>query len=139
VNESSIERLLAAVDALDVEAVVALFAEEARVLAADGRRAEGAEEVRELVTPALASLRSTSYEIMGQWQVDDVWIAEVDASYELRDFYGVDAVPLAFIMRSGPEGIVDARFYRAHERPVSEHDAGEQWGRLVRGHWIPLL
>jgi SnoaL-like domain len=139
VNESPIERLLAATDALDIDALVALYAPEGRLLAADGRRAEGTEEVRELLTSILGALRSTNHEVKDQWQVDDTWIAEVEASYELPDLHRVDAVPLALIVRPGPEGIADVRIYGAQKRPVSEYDTGEQWGTLVRGHWIPPL
>ena len=138
-NESPIERLLAAIDRLDVEAVTALLAPEPRLLAVDGRRAEGTEEVRELVTAFLAALRSTTHEITAQWHVDNVWIAEVDASYELRDFLRMDALPRAVVLREGPAGIADLRFYGAHEHPLSEHRTAEEWGRLVRGRWIPPL
>ena len=77
-SESPIERLLAAIDSLDVEAVMALLAPEARLLATDGRRAEGTHQVRELVTASFAELRSTTHEITAQWHVDDAWIAEID-------------------------------------------------------------
>ena len=133
-NESPIERLLAAIDSLDVEAVMALLAPEARLLATDGRRAEGTHQVRELVTASFAELRSTTHE-----HVDDAWIAEIDARYELRDFLRVGALPRAVVLRDGPAGIADLRFYGAHEHPVSEHDTGEEWGTLVRRRWIPPL
>jgi SnoaL-like domain len=139
VNESPIERLLAAIDSLDVEAVMALLAPEARLLATDGRRAEGTDQMRELVTESFAELRSTTHEITAQWHVDDARIAEIDARYELRDFLRVGALPRAVVLRDGPAGIADLRFYGAHEHPVSEHDTGEEWGTLVRGRWIPPL
>jgi hypothetical protein len=139
VKESPIEQLFAAIDSLDVEAVMALLAPEARLLVADGRRAEGTDEVRELVTSVLAELRSTTHEVTAQWHVEDAWIAEVDASYELRDFLRLGALPRALVLREGPDGIADLRFYGAHEHPVSEHPTGEEWGSLVRGRWIPPL
>jgi hypothetical protein len=139
VNESPIERLLAATDALDIDALVALFAPDGRLLAADGRRAEGTEAVRELLASILGALRSTSHEIKAQWQVDGAWIAEIEADYELRDFHRVGAVPLALVVRTGPEGIVDVHIYGAQEHPPGEHDTGEEWGTMVRGHWIPPI
>jgi hypothetical protein len=139
VNESPIERLLAGIDRLDVEAVMALLAPEVRLLAVDGRRAEGTEAVRELLSDFLSELRSTRHRITSQWHLDNVWIAELDASYELRDFLRVDALPRAVVLREGPDGIADLRFYGAHEHPVSEHDTGGEWGSFVRGRWIPPL
>ena len=65
---------------------MALMAPNARVPVADGRRAEGTEAVRQLFGDFLAQLRFTTHRITAQWHQEDVWIAEVDASYELRDW-----------------------------------------------------
>src|SRR5207302_1332803 len=77
----------------------------ARLLTADGRRAEGREAVRELLASFAADLRSTSHRIIAQWHQDNVWIAEVEASYELRDWFQLNALPRAFILHHGPDGI----------------------------------
>ncbi len=65
---------------------MALMAPDVRMLVADGRRAEGTEAVRHLLGEFLGQLRSTTHQITAQWHEDDVWIAEVDASYELSDW-----------------------------------------------------
>jgi hypothetical protein len=136
--ESPLEQLLAAIDALDIEAVMALVGSEPRFLAADGRRASGAKEVRELVTELLSALRSTTHRITAAWHVDDVWIAEVDADYELQDFLELKALPRVFILRTGEGGIADLRAYGAHEHPLTEHRTGEE-GMWIGTRWVPPL
>jgi SnoaL-like domain len=139
VEESPVEQLLAAVDRLDVGGVMALFAPSPRFLAADGRRAEGTEAVRELFTAFFAPLRSAMHRITAQWHEDNAWIAEVDADYELQDWLRLNALPRAFVVRVGEAGIADVRVYGAHEHPLTEHPTGEE-GMWVRGmRWIPPL
>jgi SnoaL-like domain len=138
VSPSPIERLLAAVDRLDLEAVLTFFAPDARLLTADGRRAEGSEAVRGLLSDLLGELRATTHRITAQWHPDEVWIAEVEASYELQDRMRLNALPRAFVLRQGPDGIVDLRVYGAHERLLSDHGAGEG-GIRVGERWIPPL
>src|SRR2546421_469547 len=82
--------------------------------------------VRELVTSLIAELRSTSHRIVALWHVDDVWIAEVEASYELRDWLRVNALPRAYVVREGPDGIRELHAYGAHERPLTEHRTGAE-------------
>lgn len=137
-QESPLEQLLVAVDQLDVEAVTALVGPAPRVLAADGRWAEGTDAVRELLAELFGSLRSASHRITAQWHEDDVWIAEVDADYVLQDWLELKALPRVFIVRSGEGGIVDLRVYGAHEHPLTEHRTGEE-GMWVGTRWIPPL
>ena len=137
-TESPIEQLLGAVDKLDVERVMGLAAPEVSVLVADGRSARGKEAVHELIAEFLGTLRSTTHRITAQWHQDNVWIAEVDASYELQDRLEVSALPRIFVLRMGPDGIADLRAYGAHERPLTEHRTGEE-GMRVGGFWIPPL
>jgi hypothetical protein len=138
VTESPIEQLLLAVDKLDVETAMTLFAPAARFLAVDGQRAEDTEQVRKILAEFLANLRSTDHRITAQWHVDDVWIAEVDATYELKDWMQTAPLPRAFVARVGPDGITELRAYGAHERPLSEHHTGEE-GMWIGRRWIPPL
>jgi hypothetical protein len=138
VNDSPIDRLLAAVDNLDVEAAVAMAAPDCRFLAVDGRRAEGAEAVQALLREFFASVRSMQHHVTAQWHPDDVWIAEVEATYELRDWLLINALPRVFIVRDAPEGFVDIRVYGAHERPLTDHRTGEE-GMRIGERWIPPL
>ncbi|MBV9309706.1 MAG: nuclear transport factor 2 family protein [Solirubrobacterales bacterium] len=137
-SNSPIEQLLEAIDRLDVDGVSALLAPDARCLSADGRRAEGREAVRELIGDLLTRLRSATHRITSQWRVDDVWIAEVDATYELQDWLQLNDLPRVFVLRMGAEGIADLRVYGAHEHPLTEHRTGEE-GMWVGSRWIPPL
>jgi hypothetical protein len=85
-----------------------------------------------------AALRATSHRITAQWHQNDVWIAEVDASYELQDWLRLDNLPRVFVLREGSEGIADLRAYGAHEHPLAEHRSGEE-GMWIGGRWVPPL
>lgn len=137
-TESPIERLLRVFDALDVEGVMAQVAPDGEVVTADGRRAQGTPAVRDLVARFIGDLRSTSHRITAQWHEDDTWIAEVDASYELRDWLRLNSLGRVFILENGPEGIRSLRVYGEHERPLTEHRTGEE-GMVIGDRWIPPL
>lgn len=137
-SDSPVEQLLAAIDALDVDATMALMAPDVRLLAVDGRRGEGTNAVRRLLTAFISTLRSTSHRITAQWHEDDAWIAEVEANYELQDYLQLNGLPRAFVLRLGPEGITDFRVYGAHEQPLTDHRTGEE-GMWVGGRWVPPL
>jgi ketosteroid isomerase-like protein len=139
VDESPIARLLAALGTLDAEAVTALFARDAHLLTVDGRRAAGIEELRQLLTAFLGDLRSASHRITGQWHQGDVWIAEFEATYVLRDSMRTGPLPRALVLRQAPDGIAHVRVYGAQEHRLTDHPSGEEWGMVVRGHWIPPL
>jgi SnoaL-like protein len=138
VSESPIEQLLGAIENRDVEAAMALMAPDCELLAVDGRRAEGAEEVRQLFADLLATLRSTTYRVTAQWHQDDVWIAEVEGTYELQDRLKLGPLPRAFVLRDGSEGFVEFHAYGARERPLTDYATAEKEMRLG-GHWIPPL
>ncbi len=124
-SESPIDQLLSAIDKLDMDAVMALLAPDVRLLSADGRRAEGAAAARELLTDFLAMLRSCTHRITAEWHPDDVWIAEVEATYELKDRTRIGALARAFVLRAQPDGFADLRVYGAHERPLSDRTKWE--------------
>jgi hypothetical protein len=136
VEQSPIAELLQAVDKLNFDAAAALFADDCRVLTPDGRRAEGIEAVRGLLTDMRAGLRSTTHLITAQWHEQNVWIAEVEATYELQDWLRLSALPRAFVLRDGPDGFVDLRVYGAHERPLADHRTGEE-GIWIGERWMP--
>ncbi len=135
---SPIEALLDAFDKLDADAVMALAAPEIRVRTADGRSAAGAEAVRELIVSLVSELRTTSHRIVAEWHVDDVWVAEVESSYELRDWLQLNGLPRAYVVHEGPDGIREVHAYGAHERPLTEHRTGDE-GIWLGGRWIPPL
>ncbi len=128
--ESPISQILLAVDKLDVDAAVALCTPECHFAAADGRHAEGRENVGRLLASFISALRSTTHRITEEWHQDDVWIAEVTADYELQDWLRVEGLPRAFFVRTAPDGIVDVRVYGARERPLTDltDDAPARFG-----------
>lgn len=132
------EQLLDAMDRSDVEALVSMFAPGGRLMTADGRRAEGAEALRALLSEFFGALRSTTHTPTAQWHQDNVWIAEIDASYELRDWLQLNDLPRVFVLRDGSEGIDDLRVYGAHEHALTEHRTGEE-GMWVGVRWVPPL
>jgi SnoaL-like domain len=138
VTGSPIDQLLRAIDRLDLEAVMALMAPNCRMLTVDGRRAEGTAAARELVTDFLATVRSTKHRVTDQWHQDNVWIAEVEATYELKDSLETSALPRAFVARDGPDGLVDLHVYGAHERMLGDHRTGQE-GTRIGGLWMPPL
>jgi hypothetical protein len=138
VSGSPIERLVEAMDGLDVEALATLFTPGGRLMTADGRTAEGAEAVRALLNEFFGELRSTTHRVTAEWHQDNVWIAEIDASYELRDWLQLNDLRRVFVVREGPEGIDDMRVYGAHERALTDHRTGEE-GMWVGMRWIPPL
>jgi hypothetical protein len=138
VSESPIDQFLRALDALDLDAAMAPTAADVRLMTADGRRAAGAAAVRELLADFLGQLRATAHTITAQWHEDDAWIAEIEATYELKDRTRIAALPRAFIVREGAGGLVDIRAYGAHEQPLGEHRSRDA-GMRIGGHWIPPL
>jgi len=137
-GESPLDRLLTAIDALDADAVLAQFAPDGRVLTVDGRRAEGSRALQALVTDYLATLRSATHRVTAAWHEDNVWLAELDATYELADGMRTGVLPRAVVLREGAHGIADLRMYGAHEHPLADHRAGEESMR-IGGRWIPPL
>jgi uncharacterized protein (TIGR02246 family) len=138
VDDSPITRLLAAFGQLDADAVAALLTQDGRLLTAHGRRAEGRDAVHDLLTAFLANLRSASYRITDQWRDGNVWIAEIEATYVLRD--GLEMGPLArlMVLRDRADGIVDVRVYGANEADLADHRTGEE-GMWIGERWIPPL
>lgn len=137
-SESPIDALLGALDRLDSDAATALMAPDIRLLTADGRHAEGKKAVGELIAGFLATLRSATHRVTSQWHQDDVWIAEVEAAYELKDRLRTGALPRVFVLRLGPDGFADLRAYGAHEHQLTDHRTGEE-GTLLGGRWMPPL
>ena len=137
-DESPITRLLAAIDRLDAEAAIALFADDARLLTSDGRCADGIEAVRKLLTDFIGDLRSATFHVTGEWRDGDVWIAEFEGTYELQDQSLTDPLLRVMLVHQGPDGITHVRVYGAHEPKLTDHPSGEE-GMWVGGRWIPPL
>ena len=137
-DDSPVVKILQAIDNRDVDATMALVSPDVRMLAVDGRRAEGADATRALLTDFLSGLRSMTHRITAQWHPDDVWIAEVEATYELPDRSTLCDLPRVFVVEGGPSGVAALRVYGDHEPPLRDLEAAEQ-GIHLGGRWIPPL
>jgi hypothetical protein len=137
-SQSPIDRLMEALDRLDLDGAMALLAPDSRLLSADGRRAEGTDAVRTLLGSLLGELRATSHNVTAQWHADDAWVAEVEATYELTDGTQTADLRRAFILRESPQGLTDVHVYGAHELPLDDERA-EHGSLRVGGRWIPSL
>lgn len=138
VTESPLDALLRALDTLDVETAVELMAPDCMLLTADGRSAEGTDAVRALLTDFLGALRATAHRITAQWHQGNVWIAEVEADYELTDRMKISALRRAFVLRVGPAGLTAVHAYGASEQTLAEHGGGRE-GLRIGGRWMPPL
>jgi hypothetical protein len=138
VAESPIDQLLGALDQFDLDAVTAQFAADINVLLADGRRAQGLDNARPLMTSFAASLHSMHHDVLAQWQAGEMWFAEVAATYELKDRLELK-IPRAVVLERGPTGgIVVLHVYGAHEHLLTDHRTGEE-GMWIGGRWVPPL
>lgn len=133
IERSPLEDLLDAVDRLDLDGMVALLQPDCRMRLADGREGTGRQEVTELLRAFFGTLRATSHKIVTEWHQGDDWIAEVEATYESLDRLLLKDLPRAVFLHTDHDGISSARFYGAHEPPLTaRHDEPLRVG----GRWI---
>jgi hypothetical protein len=119
-EDNPVARLLAAFDKLDSSAMEGVFAPDVQMVLVDGRRANGRDAAQQLIADFQATLRQVRHEITRVWHPDDYWIAEITATYELRDWHELRDVPRLFIVRAGSQGITELRAYGAMEEKMSE-------------------
>jgi hypothetical protein len=139
VPDTPMQQVLSALDALDLDRAVALFAPDASLTTDFGDKAVGRDRVRDVLGEFLHELRATHHEITTEWHPEDeVWIAEMSATYELSDYSRRGPYQRAMILRVGDGGIEDMRIYGAHEVRLSE--AGRQYAEVrAPGGWLPTL
>jgi ketosteroid isomerase-like protein len=139
VPDTPIQEMLRAVDALDLDGVVALFTAGASLTTAFGDATEGRDRVRDVLGDFLHELRATHHEITHEWHPEDeVWIAEMSATYELSDYSRRGPYQRAIFLRTGDGGIEEMRIYGAHELRLP--GAGRQYTEVrAPGGWLPTL
>jgi hypothetical protein len=130
---------LRALDALDLDDSVALFAPDASLTTVFGETASGRERVREVLGGFFVGLRASQHEVTSEWNPEeDIWIAEMSASYELSDYSRRGPYARAIILRTGADGIEQMRIYGAHELPLGE--SGRAYSEVRGAHgWLPTL
>ena len=138
-EQSPLAEVLAAIDHLDIERVVALSAPDCRLTTVDRRQAHGRAEAGQLLSRFLSQVRSTRHEITSQWHVDDTWIAEVLASYEMQNWLKIEALPRVFVLQSGPDrGSRTYRVYGTNEHDLSGQGSGDETERIGGRLVLPL-
>jgi SnoaL-like domain len=138
VSDSPISRVLEALHALDLDAAVGLFAPDGRLLITTGGFADGAGRVREVLAEFMAPLRAMTHEVSASWHPEDgVWIAELNAHYELKDGERHGPYPRAIVLRGDENGISELRIYGSHELPLTAHAPYREVRTGAR--WLPTL
>jgi len=141
--DSPLESLLDRFDRLDADGCAELFATHGRLRFVDGRVEQGRPAVRESLRSYFDDLRSTEHVVREQWNVDHVWIGEVEASYVLADHALHGPVSKVFIARMAVDGIKDLRVYAAGEPSFHEatvrHEHERHRGIVIGGRRLPPL
>jgi hypothetical protein len=66
-----------------------------------------------------------------------VWIAEMEAIYEMRDGARHGPYKRAVVVLADDQGITHLRFYGSHELPLTSH---RPYQEVQAGtHWLPTL
>jgi|ERR1700683_3413771 hypothetical protein len=138
-SDSPIQAFLRAVDALDLEAVMALFAPTAVLTMPFGEEAVGDQQIRSELREFIAELRATQHHLTSEWNPEPgVWIAELSATYELTDFSRRGPYKRAIIVHAGDNTIERMAIYGAHELPLTEE--GHPYTNVRGPHgWLPTL
>jgi hypothetical protein len=133
------QAVLRALDALDLDGAVGLFAPDGSLTTLFGDTAQGHDRIRAALEVFLQGLRANHHEVTAEWNPEDgVWIAEMSATYELSDFSRRGPYRRAIILRAGEAGIVDLSIYGGHELPLSE--SGRHYEEVrAAGGWLPTL
>jgi len=138
VSGSPISAIVDALDALDIDALVSQLAPDASLLRTDGRSADGVDEVRTALVEFVSELYGTTHTVSDEWHPEDgVWIAEMEAIYEMKNGVRHGPYKRAVVVRTDARGITQLRFYGSHELPLT----AEHPYREVRAgtHWLPTL
>lgn len=138
-SKSPISTILAAIDELDLDAVVSQFAADAVLQTPFAELVTGRDQVRIELGTFFQELRSAQHDLSTTWTPEPgVWIAEMSATYELTDFSRRGPYGRCFVLRSGEQGIEQLRIYGTNELPLPE--SGRQYSEVRGPHgWLPTL
>ncbi|MGH2842628.1 MAG: hypothetical protein ACRDKL_03455 [Solirubrobacteraceae bacterium] len=104
-----------------------------------GGEGTGAEHARAMLGELIGELRTTSHVLISEWNpVPGAWIAELNATYELKDFSRRGPYHRAILLHAADGLIQQLHVYGTHELPLPE---SEGVYREVRGPhgWLPTL
>ena len=138
-SDSPIPAFLGALDALDLEEVMSLFAPAAVLTMPFGEEARGEQQIRSELRGFITELRATQHDLTSEWNPEPgVWIAELTATYELTDFSRRGPYKRAIIVHVGGDTIERMNIYGAHELPLPEE--GHPYTNVRGPHgWLPTL
>ncbi|MDE3130552.1 MAG: nuclear transport factor 2 family protein [Acidobacteriota bacterium] len=137
--DTPLQAVLRALDALDLERTLALFAPDGSLTTIFGDAAAGRDAVHDVLAELLGDLRATHHEVTSQWNPEQgLWIAEMSASYVLSDHSRRGPYERVMLVRAGDAGIEQMRIYGAHERPLAESEHPYTEVRGAHG-WLPTL
>src|SRR5258708_27871794 len=86
--------VFAATDAMDVAAVVALFATDARVVFGNGQPMVGVDEIGRGTTAFYDTIARLHHEIVGEWKVGSDTLAQLKLTHDPQDSPHVNIPPL---------------------------------------------
>jgi hypothetical protein len=98
--------VFATTDAMDVEPIVSLFAEDARVVFGNGEPMVGVDEIRTGTTAFYDTIAGLHHEIVKEWTVGDDTIVELKVTYDRKDGQQV-TIPCATIFHTDSAGKID--------------------------------
>ena len=98
--------VFATTDAMDVEPIVSLFAEDARVVFGNGEPMVGVDEIRTGTTAFYDTIAGLHHEIVKEWTVGDDTIVELKVTYDRKDGQQV-TIPCATIFHTDAAGKID--------------------------------
>jgi SnoaL-like domain len=133
------QAVLRALDALDLEAAVALFAPDGSLMTVFGETASGRDRVREVLGVFLQELRGSRHELTSEWNPEQgIWVAEMSATYELTDYSRRGPYARVIVLRAGDGGIDRLDIYGAHEQSLAADGRHYVEVRGADG-WLPTL
>jgi uncharacterized protein (TIGR02246 family) len=98
--------VFAATDAMDVEAVAALFAKDARVVFGNGQPMLGVDEIRAGTTAFYDTIAGLHHEIANEWNFGNDTIVELKVTYHRKDGQRV-TIPCVTIFHADAAGKID--------------------------------
>lgn len=138
-TDSPITAVLGALEARDVDAAVAMFADDGTLMRTDGHVAHGTDEVQAALTEFVGPLKRSTYDVSSQWNPEPgVWIAQLTATYDLGDLGLHGPYPRAIVLRDGAGGIAELSIYGSHEPPLAKTEPSYH-EVFAAGHWMPTL
>lgn len=103
--------LFAMVDAMDVAALVPLFAEDGQVVFGNSQPLVGIREIRTGLTNFFNTIAGLHHEVVREWNVDEDTIVELKVTYNRKDGQQV-TIPCVTLFHLDAAGKIDA--YRVY-------------------------